>query len=137
MRRRVFVSYDHSEDAHYRYLLRAWNAHPSFAFEFDQRSPKVPINSVEAHVIQSTLTRMMKQSDYLLVIVGHKSHTSDWMAWEIARAKQYDVRLRLAAVKIHQSYISPAGMLGVGTSWGRSFTQENVIAALNQAAVLY
>ena len=40
----VFVSYDHSEDVHYKEWLREWDANTSFDFEFDQRSPNTPID---------------------------------------------------------------------------------------------
>ena len=32
---KVFVSYDHSEDALYKRLLQAWDANSNFDFEFD------------------------------------------------------------------------------------------------------
>jgi hypothetical protein len=133
MGKKVFVSYDHSEDAHYKRLLQAWDANSGFDFEFDSRGPDAPINSADASVIQASLTRMMKAADYLLVIVGQKTHTSKWVTWEIERAKQADVNLRLAAVKIDSSYTTPAGLAGSGTSWGYGFTLESVERALNGA----
>lgn len=132
-RKRVFISYDHSEDVNYKRLLEAWDANTSFEFEFDNRSPKVAIDSEEAGRIKAALTSMMKQAQYLLVIVGAKTSTSKWVAWEIERAKQNDVKLRLAAVKIDRSYPSPAGLLNVGTSWAHSFTRDGIVAALNNA----
>jgi hypothetical protein len=135
--RKVFVSYDHSEDSSYKRLLQAWDANTSFEFEFDSRSPNVPINSEDAAVIRATLVRMMKSAEYLLVLVGAKTATSKWVNWEIDRAKQSDVRLRLAAVKIDRDNPSPSGLLGVGTSWAYSFTQYGVIAALDAATIGY
>ena len=32
-RPKVFVSYDHSEDVHYKRLLQAWDANPDFDFD--------------------------------------------------------------------------------------------------------
>jgi hypothetical protein len=55
--KKVFVSYDHSEDALYWDLLRARDANTDFDFEFDLRSPTVPIDSSEAHVVQASLTK--------------------------------------------------------------------------------
>jgi hypothetical protein len=112
----VFVSYDHSEDAHYKRLLQAWDANPEFDFEFDSRGPNVPIDSSDAAVVKQHLTKMMRSATHLLVLVGEKSARSKWMAWEIARAKQPDVKLRLAAVKLASSNVTPDGLLGVGTS---------------------
>jgi hypothetical protein len=136
-KKKVFVSYDHSEDAHYKYLLQAWDANPSFEFEFDNRSPNVAIDSVSASAIKSALTTKMKEADYLLVIVGAKTSTSKWVTWEIDRAKQYDVKLKLAAVKIKREYTTPGGLTGVGTSWAYSFTHDSVITALNAAKNTY
>jgi hypothetical protein len=135
--KKVFVSYDHSEDAHYKRLLQAWDANTSFDFEFDSRGPNVPIDSEEASRIKAALTAKMKSADYLLVIVGKKTHASKWVTWEISRAKESDVKLRLAAVKIEGGNITPSGLLGVGTSWAYSFTLESIVRALDAATNIY
>lgn len=135
--KKVFVSYDHSEDVHYKRLLQAWDANTSFDFEFDSRGPDVPINSEDAGRIKAALTAKMKDADYLLVIVGKKTYTSNWVTWEIERAKQSDVKLRLAAVKIDRENTTPSGLIGVGTSWAYGFTLENIVAALNGATNNY
>jgi hypothetical protein len=134
---KVFVSYDHSEDANYKRLLQAWDANPDFDFEFDSRGPNVPINSVDAGVIKTNLTKMLKSATHLLVIVGSKSYTSDWMTWEIARAKEPDIRLKLAAVKIEKANVTPSGLLNVGTSWATSFTRDRIVEALAAAKIGY
>lgn len=133
----VFVSYDHSEDLKYKNLLRAWDANPDFDFEFDQRSPNEPINSDNATKVKQALTAKMKECDYLLVIIGEKSSGSKWMNWEINRAKQDDVKLKLAAVKIDNTYTTPDGLLGTGTAFAKSFTQANIISALEKASDNY
>jgi hypothetical protein len=136
-KKKVFVSYDHSEDLKYKNLLKAWDANDNFDFEFDQRSPDEAIDSENAPTIKQSLTRMMKDADYLLVIVGEKSHKSNWMSWEIERAKQDDTKLKLAAVKISNSYTSPAGLIGCNTAFATSFTQNAVITALDNATNKY
>jgi hypothetical protein len=132
MIKKVFVSYDHSEDAHYRDLLRAWDANTNFYFEFDLRSPTVAIESTEATVIQASLTKKMKESEYLLVIIGQKSNTSKWMKWEIDRAKQSDTNLKFAAVKIASSYINPPN-LPVNIAIANEFKLDKIESALNNA----
>jgi hypothetical protein len=67
-KRKVFVSYDHSEDAKYKWLLMAWDANPDFDFEFDSRGPDVAIDSKDAAVVKQALTRMMKEATHLLVL---------------------------------------------------------------------
>jgi MTH538 TIR-like domain (DUF1863) len=133
MKKKVFISYDHSEDAHYKRLLEAWDANSDFDFQFDNRSPGTAIDSTDAGKIKAALTTMMKSAEYLLVIVGKKSHTSKWMTWEIDRAKQSDIKLKLAAVKIDRDNTTPPGLLNTGTSWTYSFTRDGIITALNNA----
>ncbi|MDQ6888932.1 MAG: TIR domain-containing protein [Bacteroidota bacterium] len=130
---KVFMSYDHSEDRHYKELLRAWDANTVFDFEFDHRSPNEAINRTEAVVIKQSLTRMMKQAEYLLVIIGKKSHESKWIQWEIDRAKQQDIKLQLAAIKIENSFVTPNGLIGVGTSFTKAFTKDGIVTALKNA----
>jgi len=128
---KVFISYDHSEDLRYKDLLRAWDANSIFSFEFDQRSPNEPINSTNASVIKASLTKKMQEADFLLVIVGAKSYTSQWMAWEIQQAKS--LKLKLAAVKLSSLNVTPTGLLNTGTQFATSFTQERIIEALRNA----
>ena len=136
---RVFVSYDHSEDAHYKRLLEAWDANPNFDFSFDQRSPSVAINSTEAGPIKTALTKKLKEADVLLVLVGAKTKDSDWVNWEISRAKTDEpgLKLRLAGVKLSSSNTSPAGLLSSGTAWATSFKRDPVIEAIKDARANY
>ena len=134
---KVFVSYDHSEDAHYKRLLQAWNANPEFDFDFDSRGPDVAINSSDAATIKAALATKMKTATHLLVLVGEKSYTSDWIKWEIERAKQSDIKLKLAAVKLAKANVTPSGLLNVGTSWATSFERDRIVDALRAARVGY
>lgn len=134
---KVFVSYDHSEDALYKRLLQAWDANDDFDFEFDSRGPNVAINSSDAAVVKAALVKCMKTATHLLVLVGAESATSKWMNWEIERAKQDDIRLRLAAVKLAKDNKTPLGLIGVGTSWATSFTRDRVVDALKNAKATY
>ena len=136
-KKKVFISYDHSEDLIYKNLLRAWDANTLFEFEFDQRSPNVAINSITAGPIRASLTKKMLESEYLLVIIGEQSYNSDWMTWEINRAKMADTKLKLAAVKINRLYTTPRGLLNAGTSFAYSFTQAGVIYSLDNATNNY
>ena len=134
---KVFVSYGHSEDAHYKRLLQAWDANSDFDFEFDSRGPDVAIDSVNAGAIKAALVPMMKAATHLLVLVGSKSSKSSWMNWEIDRAKQSDVRLKLAAIKLAKDNVTPAGLINVGASWATSFERDRIVDALKAAKVGY
>lgn len=134
---KVFVSYDHSEDAHYKRLLQAWNANPDFDFEFDSRGPNVAIDSDEAARVKAALTTMMKSATHLLVLVGAESHMSKWMTWEIGRAKEKDIKLKLAAVKLARDNVTPPGVLNCGTAWATSFERDRIVEALRVAKIGY
>ena len=133
--RKTFVSYDHSEDEEYKRLLKAWDANTSFDFDFDSRDPKVLIDSSDASVIKDELTAKMKAADYLLVIVGEKTYTSKWVKWEIRRAMESDVKLKLAAVKIRSYYQFPDGL--EHASIALNFTLNDIVNALNRATNYY
>jgi hypothetical protein len=135
--KKVFVSYDHSEDALYKRLLQAWDANPSFDFEFDSRGPDIEIDSESASRIKQSLTTMMKSADYLLVLVGAKTAKSKWVTWEIERATQRDVKLRLAGVKLAQANAAPEKLLNKGCAWATSFERDRIIEALNKAGNSY
>ena len=93
----------------------------------------VAINSKEAPLIKGELTKMMKQADYLLVIVGEKTHESRWIRWEINRAKKKDVNLSLVVVKLKRTNKTPYGLLNQGASFAYSFTQAAITQALEKA----
>jgi antiphage defense system Thoeris ThsB-like protein len=130
---KAFVSYDHDNDGHYKRLLQAWDANPDFEFEIDSAGPDVAIDSVAAGPIKAALTTMMKGATHLLVLVGAQSSKSTWINWEIERAKQSDVKLKLAAVKLAKDNTTPSGLLNTGTSWATSFERDRIVEALKNA----
>jgi hypothetical protein len=136
-KKRVFISYDHSEDANYKRLLEAWDANRKFDFDFDNRSPHAAIDSAQAGAIKAALTTKMKSAEYLLVIVGVKSYTSRWMSWEIQRAKQDDIKLKLAAVRLAPGNREPAELAHTRTSWADGFTRDEIVSALERASNAY
>lgn len=126
--KKVFVSYDYDNDKHYKNLLAAWDANAGFDFTWDDHStPK--INSADADYVKSVLADKMKKAECLLTIVGKETYKSDWVDWEIKKAK--DLGLSLVGVKIDKSYTSPAALLNCGASWALSFTQDAVVKALD------
>jgi hypothetical protein len=54
---------------------------------------------------------------------------------EIARAKESDVKLKLAAVKIRSYYQLPEGLAGASVSSG--FTLDGIVQALNNTTNYY
>lgn len=126
--KKVFVSYDYDNDRNYRNLLSAWDANKAFDFSFDDHStPR--INSDNAGRIKAAIATKLAGAECLLVIVGQYTSSSEWVAWEIEKAKE--LGLSLIGVKISSSYTSPAGLLNADAIWALSFTDAGVTAAVN------
>jgi hypothetical protein len=124
---KVFVSYDYDNDKHYRYLLSAWDANTAFDFEFADHSTPY-IDSQDAGRIKAAISVKLTGADCLLVIVGQHTASSDWVAWEIARAAE--LGLSLVGVKIDRAYVSPAGLTGSGAAWAYAFDRDPIVKAL-------
>lgn len=139
-KKKVFVSFDYTNDKHYKHLLEAWDANKNLDFTFnDCSSDEIHTNSVS--VVKAALTRRINTTTYTLIIIGaeankqHKDHKeigyTNWINFEVARSKDHNNKL--VAVKIDKSYESPDEIMGSGAKWAMSFTQDAIIKALNEA----
>lgn len=136
----IFVSFDYEHDKHYKYLLEAWHKNPNFKFVFDDGTP-TEINSNDVGRVKAALTTKIRNSTHTLVIVGKHSNDphrdryligyKNWINFEIAQSKAN--RSKIIAVKLDRSYESPEELYNSGVSWAQSFTEDSIIAALNNA----
>ena len=62
-----------------------------FKVEFTEASPENPIQSVKNKDIRMELRHRIEQSDIVLGIAGMYASYSDWMRWELNRAKEYHI----------------------------------------------
>lgn len=140
-KKKVFVSFDYTNDKHYKFLLDAWDANKNIDFVFnDCSSDEINTNSVSK--VKENLTKRINNTTYTLVIIGaeankqHKDHKEigykNWINFEVARSKANNNKL--VAVKIDKTYESPDEILGAGAKWAMSFTQDAIIKALNEAS---
>lgn len=139
-KKRVFVSFDYTNDKHYKFLLDAWDKNKNMDFVFEDCSSD-EIQSDDILRIKAGLTRRINTTTYTLVIIGkeaNKKHPDsdkigykNWINFEIAKSKQHGNKL--VGVKIDRSYESPEELLNSGASWAMSFTQDAIIKALNEA----
>ena len=140
-KKKVFVSFDYDNDKHYKALLKAWDANPSFDFYFSDLS-SAEINSSSVAVVKQALSRKINEANYTVVLVGkeankqHKDHKEigykNWINYEVAKSKEH--KNKLVGVKLDKENVSPDELLGAGASWAMSFTQDAIIKALNEAA---
>lgn len=132
MAKKVFVSYHSAvEDTRYKNLLVAWSANDNGHFEikFDDTSVGVSINSDNATYIKSVIKKKITESSVFLCLIGENTHNSDWVKWEIDKA--VELKKKIVAVKISNSYTSPTNILGVGASWAKNFTYDSIKTALD------
>ena len=137
MVKKVFVSFDYTNDKHYKFLLQAWHANKEFDFRFDDASSG-EIKSDDIGRVKAALANKSRDSEVTLVIIGkeaNKAHRDrlqighkNWINFEIAKTKEYGHRI--VAVKIDRSYESPDELNGAGASWAMSFTDDAVTKAL-------
>lgn len=130
-KKKVFVSYDYDNDRHYKNLLLAWDANKLFEFSIHDHSADVSIKSTNAIAIKSVLSRYINEATYFLVIVGSKTHKSDWVKWEIEKA--VELKKRIVVVKTNRENISPSELLEVGANWAMSFTFQSIKDAIDKA----
>ena len=134
----VFVSFDYDNDRHYKYLLEAWNANPSFDFVFGDATPR-EIDSTDVGRIKAGLTVKINKATHTLVIVGqqaNKRHRSsaligfhNWINFEIFQSKQ--LGNKLCAIRLESSCEWPEE-LGGGVPYATGYTEDNVIDVLNR-----
>jgi hypothetical protein len=139
-KKKVFVSFDYTNDKHYKFLLDAWDSNKNSDFVFDDCSSD-EIQSDNVSTVKAGLTRRINTTTYTLVIVGeeankqHNDHVEigykNWINFEIAKSKSNGNKL--VAIKLDKSYTSPDELLGSGAAWAMSFSQDAIIKALNEA----
>ncbi len=128
---KIFISYDYDNDKHYKNLLVAWDKNSEFDFSFYDESVDVSVDSTDAAAIKRVISARIGGATHFLCLVGKKTHSSHWVAWEIEKAKE--PKKKLVAVKIDRENTSPSGLIGAGVSWAMSFTFDSIKKAVEGA----
>jgi hypothetical protein len=136
----IFISFDYENDKHYKFLLTALSANPRFEISFNDKSSS-EIKSSEIPIVKAGLTRKINEAKYTLCIIGkfantkHKDYleigSKNWINFEIAQSKKNGNKL--IAIKIDNAYESPDEILNSGASWARSFTEDAITKAIDEA----
>ena len=130
-KKKIFVSYDYDNDRNYKNMLLAWDKNSEFDFGFSDQSADVSIDSTNAAAIKRAISAKINASTYFLCLVGKETWKSDWVKWEIDKAKE--LNKKLVAVKISSTYTTPDELLGAGASWAMSFTFDAIKKAIDNA----
>jgi Thoeris protein ThsB, TIR-like domain len=127
----IFISYDYDNDKHYKNMLLAWDANKEFDFGFTDHSADISIDSTDAAAIKRAISAKINNATYFLCIVGKKTNTSKWVAWEISKA--VELKKKIVAVKTDSQNTTPPGLLNVGAKWAMSFTFDAIKKAVEGA----
>ena len=84
-------SWDHSDVL--QNLKTLLNSRGYFPAEYTQIEKDFPINSERAWVIKANITKRLEQSDIVLAIAGIFASYSDWMQWEMDKAKELGLKI--------------------------------------------
>jgi hypothetical protein len=130
-KKKIFISYDYTNDKHYKNLLQAWDKNEDFDFSFYDMSVDVSVDSDDAAAIKRVISARIGSSTYFLCLVGAATHKSKWVAWEIGKA--VELKKKIVAVKIEKVNMSPSALLGVSATWALSFTFDSIKKAIDEA----
>lgn len=130
-KKRIFISFDYDKDKHYKNLLTAWDKNNLFDFAFYDGSVTVPVNSSQAGPIRRVISQRISDCTRVICIVGEETHKSDWVTWELEKAKEKGKKL--VAVKTAKGNTTPAALYGAGATWALSFTFESIKKAIEDS----
>lgn len=88
---KVFISHSWSYVSDLKSLQTLLENRGYFNVQFEEASPDVPINSVNADYIKTRLREKIRNSDVVLGIAGIYASHSEWMAWELDTAIKNNV----------------------------------------------
>lgn len=105
LRRNTFLSFDY-DDIDEVNLLRAHAKNEKSEIEFIDRSVKDPINSERAEYIKQKITERIRQCTQTIVYITDKTHSSDWVKWEVEKSLQ----LGKGVVAVHKGDTPPSNI---------------------------
>lgn len=101
----LFISHSWDYDDVLQNLKDLINGRGYFSAEYTQIEKDCPINSVRASVIKGNITKRLEQSDVVLAIAGLYASYSEWMLWEMDKAKELGLNI-IGVIPRGQQHIS-------------------------------
>ena len=101
----LFISHSWDHDDVLQDLKSLLNSRGYFPAEYTQIEKDCPINSERAAVIKANITKRLEQSDVVLAIAGVFASHSDWMQWEMDKAKEIGLNV-IGVIPRGQEHIS-------------------------------
>ncbi|MCG9738377.1 TIR domain-containing protein [Shewanella insulae] len=88
---RIFISHSWQNSDSLVGLRRLLNDRGYFNVEFEEVSKDEPINSINANYIKGRLAKKIENSNIVLGLAGMYASHSEWMEWELDKAKALGV----------------------------------------------
>lgn len=101
----LFISHSWDHNDILQNLKSLLNSRGYFPAEYTQIEKDCPINSEQARVVKANITKRLEQSDVVLAIAGIFASHSDWMQWEMDKAKELGLNV-IGVVPRGQEHIS-------------------------------
>lgn len=89
----LFISHSWAHDDVLQNLKSLIDGRGYFQAEYTQVEKDCPIDSERSSVIKSNITKRLEQSDVVLAIEGVFASYSDWMQWEMDKAKELGLKI--------------------------------------------
>ena len=89
----LFISHSWDYDDKLQDLKNLINSRGYFPAEYTQIERSCPINSDRAAVVKANITKRLEVSDVVLAIAGVFASHSDWMQWEMDKAKELGLKV--------------------------------------------
>lgn len=102
---KLFISHSWDHDDVLQNLKELINSRGYFPAEYTQVERTLPINSDLAYVVKANITKRLQESDVVLAIAGIFASHSDWMQWEMDKAKELGLNV-IGVVPRGQEHIS-------------------------------
>ncbi len=102
---RLFISHRWDYDNVLQNLKDLLNSRGYFPAEYTEIEKTCPINSDLAWVVKANITRRLQESDVLLAIEGIYASYSEWMQWEMDKAKELGLNV-IGVIPWGQEHIS-------------------------------
>lgn len=84
----LFISHSWDYDDTLKNLKDLLDSRGYFPAVYTQVEKDCPINSEKAAVVKANITKRLNESDVLLAIAGLYASYSEWMQWEMDKAKE-------------------------------------------------
>lgn len=101
----LFISHSWDHDDTLQSLKNLLNGRGYFSADYTQVEKDCPINSEKAAVVKANITKRLQESDVLLAIAGVFASHSEWMQWEMDKAKELGLNV-IGVIPRGQEHIS-------------------------------